>query len=87
MSAIVKVTNEGQLDLPPEIRSQLKIGDEYRVIVKEDGIVLEKISKPTVDLDLFLQELEELESDPSELTLQEISEIVKEVRHELWSTK
>ncbi|WP_019501093.1 hypothetical protein [Pseudanabaena sp. PCC 6802] len=85
MNAIVKVTNEGHLDLPPEIRSQLKAGDEYRAIVKVDGIVLEKIFKPPVDLDAFLQELEELEIDPSQPALQEISEIVKEVRQELWS--
>jgi bifunctional DNA-binding transcriptional regulator/antitoxin component of YhaV-PrlF toxin-antitoxin module len=85
MNAIVKVTNEGQLDLPLEIRSKLKAGDEYRAIVKEDGIVLEKIFKSPVDVDAFLQKLEELEPDPSQPSLQEISEIVKEVRQELWS--
>ena len=82
---IIKVTEEKQLNLPPEIQSQLQAGDEYRVIIKDNCILLEKITKPTVDLDEFLQQLEELEPDPNQPTLQEISEVVKEVRRELWS--
>ncbi|MFN6475912.1 hypothetical protein [Nostoc sp. DedQUE07] len=47
--------------------------------------MLKKITKPNVDLDEFLQGLEDLEPDPNQLTLEEISEVVKDVRHELWS--
>ena len=82
---IAKVISPGKLEIPPEILSQLQVGDEYKIIIKENIILLEKISQPPVDLDEFLQELEELEPDPNQPTLQEISEIVKEVRQELWS--
>lgn len=37
------------------------------------------------DPELFFQELNDLETDPSQPTLQEISQVVKEVRRELWS--
>ena len=82
---IIKVTDEKQINLPVEIESQLIPGDEYRVILKENCIVLEKITQQNVDLDDFLQSLEQLEPDPNQPTLEEISELVKDVRQELWS--
>ncbi len=84
---VVKVTPEGQLELPSEIKAKLRPGDEYKVSVAEDSIVLEKVKRSPVDLDAFLQGLEELEPDPNQPTLQEISGIVKEVRRELWSNE
>lgn len=84
---IIRVTDEKQLNLPLEIQSQLQPGNEYRVIIKDNCILLEKITKPTADLDEFLQQLEELEPDPNQPTLQEISEIVKEVRQELCASQ
>ncbi|MDZ7992364.1 MAG: hypothetical protein RM022_007340 [Nostoc sp. EfeVER01] len=82
---IIRVTDEKQINLPTEIESQLIPGDEYRVILKENCIVLEKITQQNLDLDDFLQSLEQLEPDPNQPTLEEISEIVKDVRQELWS--
>ncbi|MCC5662926.1 hypothetical protein LC653_02985 [Nostoc sp. CHAB 5784] len=82
---IIRVTDEKQINLPAEIESQLIPGDEYRVILKENCIVLEKITQQNVDLDDFLQSIEQLEPDPNQPTLEEISEIVKDVRQELWS--
>ena len=82
----IKVTNERQLSLPLEIQSQLQPGDEYRVIVTENSIVLEKISQ-SIDLDEFLQKIEEIKPDPNQPTLEEISDIVKEVRREIWTNK
>ncbi|MBE8966661.1 hypothetical protein [Nostoc sp.] len=82
---IIRVTDEKQINLPVEIESQLIPGDEYRVILKENCIVLEKITQQNVDLDDFLQSLEQLEPDPNQPTLEEISELVKDVRQELWS--
>ncbi|MDZ8241655.1 MAG: hypothetical protein RMZ69_31720 [Nostoc sp. ChiQUE01a] len=82
---IIRVTDEKQINLPAEIQSQLQPGDEYRVIIKENCIVLEKIIHPNIDLDDFLQRLDELEPDRNQPTLEEISEIVKDVRRELWS--
>lgn len=80
-----RVTAQGKLEIPPEILAQLQPFAEYEVSVTADEIVFKKIRKPTVDLDEFLQRLEELEPDPKQPSLQEISEIVKEVRQELWS--
>ncbi len=84
-SVIVSVNDQGQLNLPPEIQRQLQPGDQYKIILKANSIVFEKISKSTVDLDEFLQNLDQLEPDPEQPTLQEISDIVKEVRQDLWS--
>ncbi|MBH8555854.1 hypothetical protein I8751_26610 [Nostocaceae cyanobacterium CENA357] len=55
------------------------------MIIKKNCIVLEKITHPNIDLHEFLQRLDELEPDPNQPTLEEISEIVKDVRLELWS--
>ena len=82
---IAKVTADGKLEIPPEVLAQLQPSTEYEVSVTEDEIVLKKISKPNIDLDEFLQGLEDLEPDPNQPTLEEISEIVKDVRQELWS--
>lgn len=79
----IKVTNERQL-MPLEIQSQLQPGDEYRVIVTENSIVLEKIPH-SIDLDEFLQKIEEIKPDPT--ALEEISDILKEVRREIWTNK
>ncbi len=38
-----------------------------------------------VNLDQFFQELDDAAPDPNQPTLQEISELVKDVRRELWS--
>ncbi len=82
---IIRVTDEKQINLPAEIESQLIPDDEYRVIIKENCIALEKITQQNLDLDDFLQNLEQLEPDPNQPTLEEINEIVKDVRQELWS--
>lgn len=82
---VIRVNNQRQLNLPLEIQSQLQPGDEYKVIVTENSIVLKKITNQDVDLDEFLQSLDELAPDPNQPTLQEISDIVKDVRREIWS--
>ncbi|MBC5795873.1 hypothetical protein H5968_12115 [Sphaerospermopsis sp. LEGE 00249] len=84
---IAKVTSEGKLEIPPEILQQLQPESEYEITVTERSIILEKKSNSTVDLDKFLEELDQLEQDPEQPTLEEISEIVKEVRQELWGKK
>ncbi|GBE95566.1 hypothetical protein [Nostoc cycadae] len=82
---VAKVTSEGKLEIPQEVLIQLQPLTEYAVSVTEDEIVLKKITQPNVNLDKFLQDLEDLEPDPNQPTLEEISEIVKDVRQELWS--
>jgi bifunctional DNA-binding transcriptional regulator/antitoxin component of YhaV-PrlF toxin-antitoxin module len=84
---IAKVTSEGKLEIPPEILQQLQPESEYEITVTERSIILEKKSNSTVDLDKFLEELDQLEPDPEQPNLEEISEIVKEVRQELWGKK
>jgi hypothetical protein len=87
VKAIAKVTATGNLELPPEILAQLEPLSEYEILMTEEKIVLEKKPNLEVDLDQFLQSLNSLEPDPEQPTLEEISEIVKEVRQDLWSKK
>ena len=78
---LVKVTAEGQLELPAEIQAKLSPGDEYMVSITEAEIVLKKIRKP-LTWNQLSQIIEESEPDPNQPSLEEISEIVKEVRRE-----
>ncbi|MBW4479583.1 MAG: AbrB/MazE/SpoVT family DNA-binding domain-containing protein [Tolypothrix brevis GSE-NOS-MK-07-07A] len=78
---LIKVTAEGQLELPAEIQAKLSPGDEYMVSITEAEIVLKKVRKPLTWNELS-QILEESEPDPNQPSLEEISEIVKEVRRE-----
>lgn len=81
---IVSVTSERQLELPPEVKAKLRPGDEYSISVTEDAIVFKKV-KPEVDLDEFFRKQEQLPPDPEQLSMEEICEIVKEVRREMGS--
>lgn len=78
---VVKVTPEGQLEVPSEIQAKLRPGDEYIVSVTKDSIVFKKIQQ-SLDLNEWFRRIEELGPDPNQPTLQEISEMVKEVRRE-----
>ena len=81
INLVVKVTPEGQLELPEEIQAQLRPGDEYVVSATQDLIVLKKAQK-TLDLNEWFRRIEELSPDPNQPTLQEITQMVKEVRRE-----
>ena len=78
---LVKVTAEGQLELPAEIKAKLSPRNEYMVTITEAEIVMKKIRKPLTWNELS-QIIEESEPDPDQPYLEEISEIVKEVRRE-----
>jgi hypothetical protein len=80
LSLKVQVTAAKTLDLPDEIREQLHPGDEYHVSVINDEIVLKKII-PLTWTELS-QRIESVGVDPEQPTLQEISDMVKEVREE-----
>ncbi|MGB5596356.1 MAG: hypothetical protein WBM32_21365 [Crocosphaera sp.] len=84
MKLIARVNSEGKLELPDEILQQLQPFTEYEISLTEESIILEKKKNSTVNIDEFLQESENLEIDPQQPSLQEISEVVKEVREELW---
>lgn len=78
---LVQVTAEGQLELPAEIQAKLSPGDEYMVTITEGEIVLKKIRKSLTWNELS-QIIGQAEPDPNQPSLEEISEIVKEVRRE-----
>ncbi|HEY9703933.1 MAG TPA: hypothetical protein V6C58_15900 [Allocoleopsis sp.] len=84
IKAIAQVTSEGKLEIPLEILQQLKPLTEYEISITEKANLREKKSNYHVDLDQFLAELDQLKPDPEQPTLEEISEVVKEVRQELW---
>jgi bifunctional DNA-binding transcriptional regulator/antitoxin component of YhaV-PrlF toxin-antitoxin module len=78
---LVQVTAEGQLELPAEIQAKLSPGDEYMVTITEGEIVMKKIRK-LLNWNELSRIIEESEPDPDQPSLEEISEIVKEVRRE-----
>ena len=75
-----KITADRKIELPPEIQTQLKPGDEYIISLTENSIILNKVAKDTIDLELFFKRLEEAEPDPNQPSLAEISQMVKEAR-------
>jgi bifunctional DNA-binding transcriptional regulator/antitoxin component of YhaV-PrlF toxin-antitoxin module len=82
----VKVTAQGELEIPPEFRAKLQPFTEYKVSLTENEIVFKKISKP-ITLKEIRQRVNERGLDSEQPTLEEISQIVKEVRQELWTEK
>ena len=76
---IISITEDRQLELPPEIQAKLRPGDEYMIWETEDTILFKKIKKP-LDLPELLERIEALGSDSEAPTLEEISAIVREVR-------
>jgi bifunctional DNA-binding transcriptional regulator/antitoxin component of YhaV-PrlF toxin-antitoxin module len=83
---VVKISAKRQLELPTEIMEQLQPFAEYEVFVTENEILLKKVRQP-LTWDELKRRQDELGPDPDELTLEEISEIVKEVRQEIRSKK
>jgi hypothetical protein len=79
-ATIVSVTPNKQLELPEEIQQQLKPGDEYLIWQTEDSITFKKVQKPRTYSDL-LNKIQALEPNQNEPSIEEICEIVKEVRH------
>jgi hypothetical protein len=83
---IARVTAKGKLELPPEIEAQLKPFAEYEISITEEEIALKKAPRRLIWEELKRRQ-DELGPDPDEPTLEEISDIVKEVRRELYSNK
>lgn len=78
---IVSVTEDRQLELPPEFQAKLNPGDEYMIWDTEDSILFKKIQKP-LQFSELRRRVEALKPDPEQPTLEEISEMVREVRRE-----
>jgi len=76
----VRVSSEGKLEIPTEIETQLNPGDQYSVIVTGDSIIFQKVAG--FDWEEWERRVEAANPDPDELTMEEICEIVREVRRE-----
>ncbi|MEZ2234695.1 hypothetical protein [Microcoleus sp.] len=77
----VPVNPDGKLEIPAEIEAQLKPGDRYTVTVTADSIVFQKV-KAGFDWEELRRRRESLPPDPNPMTMEEICEIVREVRRE-----
>ena len=77
----VPVNPDGKLEIPAEIEAQLKPGDRYTVTVTADNIVFQKV-KAGFDWEELRRRRESLPPDPNPMTMEEICEIVREVRRE-----
>ncbi|PSF38130.1 hypothetical protein C7H19_06575 [Aphanothece hegewaldii CCALA 016] len=77
-SLIATVTPEGNLELPSEIRKKIQAGEKFIVTLTEDTITLEKMNK--FDWDDWEKRVEKAREDIEPMTIEEICEIVREVR-------
>ncbi|WP_377477484.1 MAG: hypothetical protein P2A85_03130 [Microcoleus anatoxicus] len=76
----VPVNPDGKLEIPAEIEAQLKPGDRYTVTVTADNIVFQKVAG--FDWEELRRRRESLPPDPNPMTMEEICELVREVRRE-----
>ena len=81
-ATIVSVTDNCQLELPPEVQATLNPGDEYLIWTTDDSIWFKKIQKP-LTYSALLKRIETLDADSEEMSLEEISNLVKTVREEM----
>jgi len=80
-STRVSVTCDRQLELPSEIQANLQPGDEYVISQREDTLTFKKVKRPITFAEMT-ERINALGVDPEEPTLQEISQLVREVRFE-----
>jgi hypothetical protein len=80
-TSIVFVTSDRAIALPPEIQATLQPGDEYLVWQTDDTILLKKVQKPMAIADIR-SKVNALGRDSEEPTLEELSQIVHEVRQQ-----
>lgn len=76
---IVTVTPEGNIELPPEVREKLQAGERFLVTLTEDTIILKKVE---LDWEELRKRREKLGNEQEEMSIEEICEIVREVRKE-----
>jgi len=80
---IVKVVTKGKLEFPTEFEDYFQPLTEYEIVITTEGILLKQIPQPLTWEELKKRQ-DELGSDSNQMTLEEISDIVKDVRQELW---
>jgi hypothetical protein len=79
---VVSVNDKCQIDLPEDILQTLNPGDEYLVWQTGDSILLQKIQQPSA-FDALTVKVEALGPDPDQLTMDDITALVKNVRREI----
>ena len=76
---IIAVSTDRAIELPPEIQANLQPGDQYLVWQTEDTILLKKVQKPHLIANIHAK-VKALGDDLDEPTLEELSQLVREVR-------
>jgi hypothetical protein len=76
---LVSVSADGRLDIPPELQAQMEPLSRYEVLETNNEIIFKRIPQSLTWEDLS-QRIEVVGIDPEEPSLQEISDIVKDVR-------
>jgi hypothetical protein len=80
-TTIVSVTSDLQLEVPPEIQSKLRPGDEFMIWEEGENIFFQKLQKQKSISDLRSR-VKSLGPDPDQPTLAELGEAVREYRQE-----
>jgi bifunctional DNA-binding transcriptional regulator/antitoxin component of YhaV-PrlF toxin-antitoxin module len=80
-TTIISVTSDLQLEVPPEIRSKLRAGDEFIIWEEGENIFFQKLQTQKSISDLR-SHVQSLEPDPDQPTLAELAEVVREYRQE-----
>ncbi|MCP2727446.1 hypothetical protein [Limnofasciculus baicalensis] len=81
LDVMVSVSPDGKLEIPAEIETQFKPGDQYTVTITADSIIFQKV-KIGFDWEEWERRVKAANPDPDELTMEEICELVREVRRE-----
>lgn len=76
---LVSVSADGKLEILPELQSQMEPLSRYEVLVTNNEIIFKRIPQ-SLTWDNLSQRIEAAGIDPEEPSLQEISDIVKDVR-------
>ena len=80
-ATIVSVTDNLQLEIPPEIQAKLHAGDEFMIWEEGENIFFPKLQKP-VSLNDLRSRVQSLGVDLEQPTLTELGELVREYRQE-----
>jgi hypothetical protein len=80
-ATIISVTDNLQLEIPPEIQAKLHAGDEFMIWEEGENIFFQKLQK-LVSLKELRSRVQSLGSDPEQPTLTELGELVREYRQE-----
>jgi hypothetical protein len=78
-ATIISVTDNLQLEIPPEIQAKLHAGDEFMIWEEGENIFFQKLQKP-VSLNDLRSRVQSLGLDLEQPTLTELSELVREYR-------